>query len=358
MERGLDQRKNSAYVSLAPASTWTTRRSRRRARHGRPGLLLMAACIGVLGGLAVTRGLATRGAPSRVAATRVDAAGARPGAHRGGPVAAPLAAARLLEAPFSWDYRWLESHPLTGLPANRSKAGVMVDLESGHVLFSRNPHQRLAQASTAKLMTAMVALDNTDPSMEVIVPPDATRVEPNVMGLTAGERVTVHDLLMGLLLDSGNDAAETLAMTTLQNRDTFVGSMNAKAAAMGLTDTHFANPSGLDDPGQYTSPNDLALTAAYLYRHYPLLEQVVTAKEASIAGTDGHKAFDPINLNKLLWTYPGAIGFKTGLTDNAGTCLVAGAQRGAHTLLLVELNDPLIFTDAAALMDYGFRRAG
>jgi D-alanyl-D-alanine carboxypeptidase len=319
----------------------------------------MAACVGVLGGLAVTRGLATRGTPTRVAATRVDAAAARPVvAHPGGPVAAPLAAAKLLAAPYSWDYRWLEAHPATGIPANRSKAGLMVDLESGHVLFSLNPHQRLAQASTAKLMTAMVVLDNTDPSTEVIVPPDATRVEPNVMGLTAGERIAVHDLLMGLLLDSGNDAAETLAMTTLQNRDAFIASMNAKAAALGLTDTHYANPSGLDDPGQYTSPNDLALTAAYLYRHYPVLDQVVATKEASIGGTDRHKAFDPINLNKLLWTYPGAIGFKTGLTDNAGTCVVAGAQRAGHTLLLVELNDPLIFTDATALMDYGFRRAG
>ena len=122
------------------------------------------------------------------------------------------------------------------------------------MLFSRNAHQRLAQASTAKLMTAMVALDNTDPSTEVIVPPDATRVEPNVMGLTAGERVTVHDLLMGLLLDSGNDAAEALAMTTMNDRDQFLASMNAKAAAMGLTDTHFANPQAWTTPTSTAAP--------------------------------------------------------------------------------------------------------
>lgn len=353
MERGLDQRKNTAFVSYTPASTWARRRARRRARTG---LLLVAACLGVLGGVAMTRGLARQGAATRVAATRADAAAPR--SLHAVPPALPPASARLLAPPYSWDYRWLQAHPALGVPANRSLAGLMVDLESGHVLFSRNPHQRLAQASTAKLMTAMVVLDNTDPSKEVIVPPDATKVEPNVMGLTPGERVTVDDLLMGLLLDSGNDAAETLATTTMKNRDQFLASMNAKATAMGLTDTHFANPSGLDDPDQYTSPNDLALTAAYLYQYYPPLEQVVTTKEASIAGTSVHKAFDPINLNKLLWSYPGAVGFKTGLTDNAGTCLVAGAHRGGHTLLVVELNDPLIFTDATALLDYGFRRAG
>ncbi len=314
----------------------------------------MAACLGVLGGLALTRGLARHGASTRVAATRVDAAAA-PHPHA---VISPPAAATLLAPPYSWDYRWLASHPATGAPPNRARATVMVDLESGHVLYSHKPHQRMAQASTAKLMTAMVALDRADPAYKVFVPPDATRVEPNIMGLTAGERVTVNDLLIGLLLDSGNDAAETLATTIAPNRDTFVAAMNAKAGAMGLTDTHFANPSGLDDPDQYTSPNDEALTAAYLYQHYPLLEQIVTAKQAHIAATNTHKAFDPINLNKLLWTYPGAIGFKTGLTDSAGTCLVAGAHRGAHTLLLVEFNDPLIFTDAAPLLDYGFRRAG
>ncbi|MGI8607854.1 MAG: D-alanyl-D-alanine carboxypeptidase family protein [Candidatus Dormibacteria bacterium] len=349
----MDQRKYSSFVSIAPSSSFA-RRPRRRARAGRNGLMLMAASIGILGGLTVTRGLARQGAPSRVAATRVDAA-ARPKSRlvNSAPVASRLAA-----PPFSWDYRWLEAHPATGAPANRAHAAVMVDLESGHVLYSRNPHQRMASASTAKLMTAMVTLDAADPSTVVTVPPAAIQVEPNVMGLSAGEKLTVQDVLTGLLLDSGNDAAETLAVTTVGDRVAFITAMNAKAAAMALTDTHFANPSGLDDPAQYTSPHDLAMLAAYLYRHYPLLERIVTTKTGSIQGSSDHKAFAPINLNKLLWSYPGAIGFKTGLTDNAGTCLVAGARRGAHTLVLVELNDPLIFTDAAPLFDYGFRRAG
>jgi D-alanyl-D-alanine carboxypeptidase len=350
----LDQRRNSAFVSIAPASKFAARRPRRRARAGRNGLLLMAASLGILGGVALTRGLAGHGAPTRVAATRVDAA-TPPKSHT-----APLAASstRLAAPPFSWDYRWLESHPATGAPANRARASVMVDLETGHVLFSHNPHQRIATASTAKLMTAMVALDSADPSTTLTVPAAATRVEPNVMGLSAGEKLQVRDVLTGLLLDSGNDAAETLAAGTGTGRDAFIATMNEKAAAMGLTDTHFANPSGLDDPAQFTSPHDLSLTASYLYLHYPLLEQIVTTRTGSIQGSADHKAFAPINLNKLLWTYPGAIGFKTGLTDDAGTCLVAGAHRGSHTLILVEMDDPLIFTDATALFDFGFRRAG
>ena len=354
MVSGLDQRRNSAFVSIAPASTFAARRRRRRARAGRNGLLLMAASLGVLGGVGLTRGLARQGAPVRVAATRADAAvpaGARKAA------AVPLTL-HLAAPPYSWDYRWLETHPATGAPANRARAALMVDLQTGHVLFSHNPHARMSTASTAKLMTAMVTLDSADPSAVVTVPAAATQVEPNVMGLSAGEKLTVQEVLTGLLLDSGNDAAETLASTTMSSRDAFLAAMNAKAAAMGLTDTHFANPSGLDDPAQYTSPHDLALMAAYLYSHYPALDGLVTLKQGSIQGTADHKAFAPINLNKLLWTYPGAIGFKTGLTDNAGTCLVAGAHRGDHTILLVEMNDPLIFTDATALFDYGFRRTG
>ena len=354
MDLGLDQRRNPPFVPIAPASAFAARRRRRRARAGRNGLLLMAASLGILGGVVVTRGLARQGAPTRVASTRVDAAGRASGRS----VSAAPPSAHLEAPPYSWDYRWLEEHPAAGAPANRSRSAIMVDLESGHVLFSRNPHQRMAPASTAKLMTAMVALDAADPATVVTVPAAAVQVEPNVMGLSAGEKLAVRDVLTGLLLDSGNDAAETLAATTAGDRASFIAAMNTKAEAMGLTDSRFANPTGLDDPAQYSSPHDRAVVAAYLHRHYPLLDQLVTTKTGSIQGGADHKAFAPINLNKLLWTYPGAIGFKTGLTDNAGTCLVAGAQRRGRTLLLVELNDPLIFTDATALFEYGFRRAG
>jgi len=317
----------------------------------------MAVSLGLLGGVVVSRALAGHGAGTRVAATRVDAA---PGGVKASAVprtSAPPRVSTLVALPFSWDYRWLERHPATGAPANHSRAVLMVELPGGRVLYSRNAHQRMPPASTAKLMTAMLAADDTDPSTVETVPVEATHVEPNVMGLSAGERVSIHDLLAGLLLDSGNDAAETLARAA-GSREDFIAAMNQRAQAMGLSDTQFTNPSGLDNPGQYSSPHDLSLMAAYLEQHYPLLAQMTATREISIRGGSDHKAFDPINLNKLLWTYPGAIGFKTGLTDNAGTCLVAGARRGGRTLLLVEMNDPLIFTDATAMLDYGFRRPG
>jgi D-alanyl-D-alanine carboxypeptidase (penicillin-binding protein 5/6) len=241
----------------------------------------------------------------------------------------------------------------------RAKSVVLVDLETRRVLFSRLPHLKMPLASTAKLTTAMVALDHISPDSTVIVPGTATTVEPNVMGLSAGEELTVRELLYGLLLDSGNDAAETLAVTTVAGgREAFVRAMNVKAAALGLTDTHFVNPSGLDDPGQYSSAHDLALTAAYLYQQYPVLARVVSTKQETLPYSSKHKAFFPTNLDKLLWTYPGAIGFKTGLTDAAGQVFVGGAHRGAHTLVTVEMDDPLIFTDATGLLDYGFRREG
>jgi D-alanyl-D-alanine carboxypeptidase len=265
----------------------------------------------------------------------------------------------LLNPPYSWDYRWLAAHPAVGVPANRAAAALLVDVDSRHVLFDRKSHARMPLASTTKLTTAMVALDNVGPDTTVTVPAEAVNVEPNVMGLSAGEQLTVRELLYGLLLDSGNDAAETLAATTLVGgRRAFLKAMNVKSAALGLTDTQFVNPSGLDDPEQYSSAHDLALTAAYLYQHYPVIEKVVTTKEEALSYGPSHKAFYPYNLNKMLWTYPGAIGFKTGLTDAAGEVFVGGAHRGSHTLVVVEMNDPLIFTDAAALLDYGFRRAG
>lgn len=272
----------------------------------------------------------------------------------------PMEASRaLLSPPYSWDYRWLAAHPAVGAPANHGHSALMVDVDSRHVLFDRNSHARMPLASTTKLTTAMVALDAAGPDTLLTVPPVAINVEPNVMGLSAGEQLTVRELLYGLLLDSGNDAAETLAAAILDGgRAAFIKAMNVKATALGLTDTRYANPSGLDDPQQYSSAHDLALTAAYLYLHYPVIEQVVTTKEQALSYGPGHKAFYPYNLNKLLWNYPGAIGFKTGLTDDAGDVFVGGAHRSGHTLVVVEMNDPVMFTDAAALLDYGFRRAG
>ena len=359
MGADLYQRRSAARVTFTPASQLYGRRR----RHGAPRrdvLVLFASLAFLAGSIWTATHLGTTGHSAPAAVGRVAAARIVEPAVPVYAMSDPRAAAEaLMSPPYSWDYRWADANPALGAPAVRAKSAILVDIDSRHVLFSRMPHRRMPIASTTKLTTAMVALDHASPDARLVVPDGATNVEPNVMGLSAGETLTVRELLYGLLLDSGNDAAETLAATTTgRGRSDFVRAMNAKAAALGLTDTHFVNPSGLDDSGQFSSAHDLALTAAYLYEHYPLLADVVTTKQETLAYSTDHKAFYPTNLDKLLWTYPGAIGFKTGLTDMAGQVFVGGAHRGSHILVTVEMDDPLIFTDAAALLDYGFRREG
>jgi D-alanyl-D-alanine carboxypeptidase (penicillin-binding protein 5/6) len=256
---------------------------------------------------------------------------------------------------YQWDYVWGINHPAVGAPRTQAKAELLVDLESREVLYARAPQQHMPLASITKLVTAMVTLDHASTDTVVTVPAAATKIEPDSMGVSPGEKLTVGDLLYGLLLDSGNDAAETLAMT-IMGHDAFIQAMNDKAAQLGLADTRLTNPSGLDDASQYSSAQDLAIVAGYIYQYYPRLEQVMTTRDQVIPGGPDHKAFYPENYNKMLWSYPGVIGFKTGLTDDAGTCLVTGAHRGNRTLLLVELNDPVIFTDATNMLNYGFSR--
>jgi D-alanyl-D-alanine carboxypeptidase (penicillin-binding protein 5/6) len=212
-----------------------------------------------------------------------------------------------------------------------------------------------APASLTKLVAAMVAVDDAGSLDRVVeVTRQATEVVPSFMGLSPGERLTVRELLDGLFLESGNDAAEALA-SGIVPRERFIRQMNQKAKSIGLTDSHFVNPSGLDAPGHGMSAHDLAHVAAYLDSYYPELAAIADTKDVVIQATALHKAFYPHNLNRLLWTYPGATGLKTGLTDNAGGCMLATATRGGRHLIVVVLNATGHSTaDAAMLLDYGF----
>ena len=249
---------------------------------------------------------------------------------------------------------WLATHGQPELPI-RGQAMYLVDLDARQVLWQRDPETSRAPASLTKLITAMVAVDDAGSLDHVVtVIPEATRVVPSVMGLSPGEQLTVRELLYGLFLDSGNDAAEALA-GGLVPRDRFIRQMNQKAKSIGLTASHFANPSGLDAPGHGMSAHDLAHTAAYLDTYYPDLAAIAATKSIAIAATPTHKAFYPQNLNSFLWTYPGATGLKTGLTDNAGGCTLATATRNGRHLIAVVLNDTgRSGADAATLLDYGF----
>ena len=174
------------------------------------------------------------------------------------------------------------------------------------------------------------------------------------MGISAGEKLTLRELLDGLLLDSGNDAAEAIA-TGLVDRASFIRFMNVKAAALHLKASHFTNPSGLDEPDHYSTAYDLAVVSATLLADYPDLRAIVGSKQISIYATPLHKAFNPINIDRLLWTYPGAIGLKPGYTGAAGYCLAAAATRNGRTIVVVVLGSTQHFTDAATLLDFGFR---
>jgi D-alanyl-D-alanine carboxypeptidase (penicillin-binding protein 5/6) len=255
---------------------------------------------------------------------------------------------------FDFSTYWLATHGQPYLPIH-GQAAYLVDLDARQVLWERDPETSRAPASLTKLMTAMVAVDDAgslDRAVEVTK--QATEVVPSLMGLTAGEHLTVRELIEGLLLDSGNDAAEALA-TGIVPRDRFIRQMNQKAKSIGLTASRFVTPSGLDAPGHGMSAHDLAHTAAYFDAYYPQLAAIAATRNVVIPATATHKAFYPHNLNRLLWTYPGATGLKTGLTDAAGGCMLATATRGGRHLIAVVMNATgYSANDAAILLNYGF----
>jgi D-alanyl-D-alanine carboxypeptidase len=255
---------------------------------------------------------------------------------------------------FDFSNYWLATHGQPQLPVN-AQAAYLVDLDTRQVLWQRDPDTVRAPASLTKLITAMVAMDDAGSLDHVLeVTPEATKIEPSVMGLTPGERLTVREVLYGLLLDSGNDAAEALA-SGIVPRERFIRQMNLKAKSIGLTTSHFVNPSGLDAPGHGMSAHDLAHTAAYFVTYYPELAAIAGTRDIKIPATATHKAFQPHNMNRLLATYPGATGLKPGFTGDAGGCMLATATRGNRHLIAVVLNATLHSTeDSATLLNYGF----
>jgi D-alanyl-D-alanine carboxypeptidase len=255
---------------------------------------------------------------------------------------------------FNFSNLWLATNPQPNLPI-RGQAAYLVDLDSRIVLWQRDPESSRAPASLTKLITAMVAVDDSTSLDQVVtVTRAATQITPSVMGLSAGERLTVRQILDGLFLDSGNDAAEALAQGIVP-RDRFIRQMNQKAASIGLTASHFVNPSGLDAAGHGMSAHDLVHVAAYLDKYYPELAAIADTKDIVIPASSTHKAFYPHNLNVMLWNYPGATGLKTGLTDNAGGCMLTTATRNGRHLIVVVLNATGVSAaDATVLLNYGF----
>jgi D-alanyl-D-alanine carboxypeptidase (penicillin-binding protein 5/6) len=272
------------------------------------------------------------------------------------PRATPLPGLKLLHTrvAFSDD---TAQHP--GAPRVDAAAGILVDASTGSILWSRDPHGARPPASTTKVLSTLVALENFDPDQVVTITPEALHQagDETVMGLRAGNQLTVRELLDGMLMVSGNDAATAMAVDTV-GMDVFVNAMNQQVAALGLHDSHFTTPVGLDDPRQRASAYDLAAIAAADAAQFPLFRQIVSQTEIDLTGSPRHPDFYLGNLNRLLKIYPAASGIKPGFTGDAGACLIGMAERDGHRLITVLLDAPQLYTDSRALLDWGFVQEG
>ena len=230
---------------------------------------------------------------------------------------------------------------------NAAQAAIVVHPETGTVLYEKNADARLGIASTTKIMTALVVLEHCalDESVEIL--PEYTAVEGSSMYLRAGETYTVEELLYGMMLVSGNDAAVALACHTAGSVQAFANMMNDKARTLGMTGSAFQNPSGLDAEGQYSTARDMAaLTCAAMAND--TFCTIVATERVTIGGQT------LVNHNRLLRCYDGAIGVKTGYTKASGRALVSCAQRGATRFVCVTLSDPDDWNDHTRLLDWAF----
>ena len=236
----------------------------------------------------------------------------------------------------------------SGPPALSAASAILVDGESGRVLFEQNARQPRAIASITKLMTCLVAVEWGESLNTIVtIQPEWTGAEGSSIYLKAGEQLTLETLLYGLMLASGNDAAVAVACFCAGDVASFVARMNEKAQQLGMEDTHFANPNGLDDEEHYSTAYDMVLLARAC-----LENETVAAIVSARSATFGTRTFT--NHNKLLWQYEGCAGLKTGYTQQAGRTLVSAARRDGQTLIAVTLSDPNDWADHAALFDYGF----
>jgi serine-type D-Ala-D-Ala carboxypeptidase (penicillin-binding protein 5/6) len=243
----------------------------------------------------------------------------------------------------------------TGVPEIHAASAVLADLDSGQVLFDLNRNQRRPIASITKIMTALLVVERADLTDVVTVTEGAASGQVSGisgLGLIAGERIRVDELLYALLLQSANDAAVALAEHISGSVDAFVDDMNARAEQLGMTRTMFTSPNGLDDTG-YSSAADLVRLTRAAYRS-PGFASVVATRFHAVESLDAKPRIVQ-NRNVLLWLYPGAIGVKTGFTSPAGFCLVGAAQHGNERLVAVVLGAPSEpFSDAATLLNFGF----
>lgn len=259
---------------------------------------------------------------------------------------AVLAPAGRLPAPPAWDG--------AVAPPVSAAAAVVVDGATGALLYGKDAHRRLPPASITKTVTAMVALERGRLDDVVTVMIDglafAIATDSSIMGLLPGDRLTLRDLLYGLMLPSGNDAAVAIATHLAGSEEIFVGWMNAKVAQLGLHNTHFANVHGLHDPDHYTTAYDISQLSLWAMMNADF--RAIAA--APLWTVHGSRTYTVTNLNPLLWAYPGADGVKTGWHEQAGPTITGSAVRDGRRLFVTLLDSPRQIADSRALLDWAF----
>lgn len=235
------------------------------------------------------------------------------------------------------------------VPSIQASAAAVVDGDTGTLVWGKNPHESLPPASMTKMMTALVTLQHDNLTRIVTSDVDASKMPgDSVMGLHIGEQLSLRDLLFGMLIPSGDDAAILIAQAVGGSQANFVAMMNAEAGQLGLTDTHFVNPHGLDAPGHLSSPYDEIVIARAAMR-YPLFRQIVSTQHIVIRGK---WVYDLVNTNLLLGRRKGVIGIKTGTTDLALHAITVAEEIDGHTLYVTVMHTPNYVPDETALLSY------
>ncbi|HUD09837.1 MAG TPA: D-alanyl-D-alanine carboxypeptidase family protein [Patescibacteria group bacterium] len=243
-------------------------------------------------------------------------------------------------------------------PEISAQSALIFDITTKEVLYSKNPTEKLPMASLTKIMTAIVALENKKKDDTYVVSKDDL-VGEDSMGLSVEEKLSLSELLYGMMLHSGNDAAEVLANNFPGGRAAFVNAMNNRVKALGLSDTSFTNPTGLEGDGkQYTTVYDVVVMTEYALVNFPLFDQVVSTFDYNIPQTDTHKAFYLENETNLLTSYPGVKGVKDGYTPEAGLCLVTYLDYGGHKIVGVVLGSDDRRGEMIELLDYSLKSLG
>lgn len=236
-----------------------------------------------------------------------------------------------------------------------AECAVLISQQTGEVIFQKNAYEHHSMASTTKIMTSLLAAQSGNLHDEITVSKEMIQVEGTSMGLLPGDSVSLYELIYGMLLPSGNDAANVTAYYLGRNVENFAKKMNAKAKEIGMDNTNFVTPSGLDDKNHYSTAYDMALLGRYAVND-PVFRSVCSSKKVTLSYGNPPYKRTLYNHNRLLESYKYALGIKTGFTKKSGRCLVSYAEKDGTGLVAVTLNAPNDWNDHKLMLDYGFSR--